>query len=209
MNMRERIFSGQLFLDNCQQLDTERNHARKLMAYLNHLSTSQDIEKRNLINEIVGKPTNVHIEPPFYFTYGTNISFGENCYLNYSCTLIDDGKINIGSNVMLGPNVTISSVGHPIHPSYREFMFTDEVIIEDNCWIGAGVIVNPGVTIGKNCVIGSGSVVTKSIPPNSVAYGNPCKVSREINEHDMNYYYKNNPINSDELRTVKEVNKTT
>ena len=112
---------------------------------------------------------------------------------------MDDGKITIGKKVMFGPGVTIATVGHPINPNYREYMYTDAVIIEDNCWIGEGVVICPGVIIGENTVIRAGSVVTKSIPANCVAVGNPCRVLREINEQDLKYYYKNREI------TVKDL----
>lgn len=101
---------------------------------------------------------------------------------------------------MFGPAVTIATVGHPINPNYREYMYADSVVIEDNCWIGAGVVICPGVTIGKNSVIGAGSVVTKNIPANSVAVGNPCRVLREINENDMKYYYKHREITKEDLK---------
>lgn len=100
---------------------------------------------------------------------------------------------------MFGPGVTIATVGHPINPNYREYMYCDPVMIADNCWIGAGAIITPGVTIGENCVIGAGSVVTKDIPANSIAVGNPCKVLRTIDENDMKYYYKDREITQEDL----------
>ena len=122
------------------------------------------------------------MEPPFYCCYGTNITIGEGSYLNFNCSFVDDGKIIIGKKVMFGPAVTIATVGHPVNPKMREYMYTDPVTIEDNCWIGAGTTICPGVHIGENSVIGAGSVVVHDIPANSVAAGNPCKVIREIGE---------------------------
>lgn len=122
------------------------------------------------------------VEPPFYCCYGTNITIGEGSYLNFNCNFVDDGKIIIGKKVMFGPAVTIATVGHPVNPKMREYMYTDPVTIEDNCWIGAGTTICPGVHIGENSVIGAGSVVVHDIPANSVAAGNPCKVIREIGE---------------------------
>lgn len=156
-------------------------------------------ERFQLIKEIFGKETKVWIEPPFYFCYGTNIEIGEGSYINFNCNFVDDTKIIIGERVMFGPAVTIATVGHPINPDYREYMYADPVKIEDNCWIGAGSIICPGVTIGKNSVIGAGSVVTKDIPANSIAVGNPCKVMRSIDEHDMKYYYKDREISKEDL----------
>lgn len=209
MDMRERIHSGQLFLDNCQNLDKERFLAKELMVRFNQLKPHEEETKELMKNHIFGKKVKVHIETPFHFTYGTNIEFGKNSYVNYSCNFIDDGKIKIGDHVLIGPNVTIVTVGHPINPDYRSFMYTEPVIIENNCWIGASVVINPGVTIGENSVIGSGSVVTKDIPANSVAVGNPCRVLREINESDLKNYRKGQAIHDSELQEVIKINQTT
>lgn len=105
----------------------------------------------------------------------------------------------IGKKVMFGPAVTIATVGHPINPQMREYMYAAPVTVEDNCWIGAGVTICPGVTIGENSVIGAGSVVIHDIPANSIAVGNPCRVIREINEHDMEFYYKDRRIDVKDL----------
>ena len=111
-------------------------------------------------------------------------------------TLVDDTHIYIGDHTMIGPNVTIATAGHPICPALREkaYQYNAPVRIGKNCWLGAGVIVLPGVCIGDNSVIGAGSVVTRDIPPNTVAFGNPCRVSREISNRDMEYYYKGRKI---------------
>ena len=128
------------------------------------------------------------MEPPFYCCYGTNITIGEGSYLNFNCNFVDDGKIIIGKKVMFGPAVTIATVGHPVNPKMREYMYTDPVTIEDNCWIGAGTTICPGVHIGENSVIGAGSVVSRSIPANVVAVGVPCRVMRSITEEDKYRY---------------------
>lgn len=199
MTMRERIAAGKLFTDYCEGLPEDRKRCKKYMEELN-ATTSQPPEVRFAACEkLFGRKTNAWIEPPFYCCYGTNISIGDGCYLNFNCNFVDDGKITIGERVMFGPAVTIATVGHPINPTMREYMYTDPVTIEDNCWIGAGCTICPGVTIGKNSVIGAGSVVTKDIPANSVAAGNPCKVIREINEHDKKYYYRDREILQEDL----------
>ncbi|MDY5987319.1 DapH/DapD/GlmU-related protein [Sporofaciens sp. SGI.106] len=145
-----------------------------------------------LLPEIFGEVgENVWIVPPLSAAVGKYVSIGEGTYANMNLTLIDDWKITIGKNVLIGPNVTLSTTGHPIHPAHRaDGMYSFPVTIGDNVWIGANVIVLPGVTIGENSVIGAGSVVTKYIPANVVAFGVPCKVYREINEHDKEYYFR-------------------
>lgn len=124
-----------------------------------------------------------YAQSPFHCDYGFNIFTGENVYLNFNCVILDVGRVTIGSNVMVGPNVAIYAVSHPIDPAGRVGEVLDipgEVTIGDNVWIGGSTVINPGVTIGENTVIGSGSVVTGDIPANVVAVGNPCRVIREI-----------------------------
>ncbi len=197
--MRERMAAGQLFTDNCDGLAEDRQNAKRRMKAFNETGPDEIQTRIQLMNEMFGKETKAWIEPPFYFCYGYNIEIGEKSYVNFNCQFVDDGKITIGKKVMFGPGGTIATVGHPINPNYREYMYTDAVIIEDNCWIGEGVVICPGVIIGENTVIRAGSVVTKSIPANCVAVGNPCRVLREINEQDLKYYYKNREI------TVKDL----
>ena len=169
-------------------------------------SGPEDVEARmQALNELLGKETNAWVEPPFYCCYGTNITIGEGSYLNFNCNFVDDGKINIGKKVMFGPAVTIATVGHPINPKMREYMYTDPVTIGDNCWIGAGATICPGVSIGENSVIGAGSVVVHDIPANCVAAGNPCRVIREIGEQDQIYYYKNRPIEEKDLEEERKL----
>lgn len=190
MTMRERINQGKLFTDMCEGLPKERTKAKKLQKKFNDSKPGDTIGRMALLSQIFGKPTLAWVEPPFYFCYGTHIHVGKGSYINVNCNFIDDGEIFIGEKVMFGAAVTIATVGHPVKPDMRKYMYTDPVKIGDNCWIGANVTICPGVTIGENSVIGAGSVVTKDIPANVVAVGNPCRVLREINEHDDEYYYK-------------------
>lgn len=190
MTMRERIEQGKLFTDYCEGLPEERLRCKKAMSAFNRSEPDNVKERLKLMNELFGKDVKVWIEPPFYCCYGTNITLGEHTYANMNCTFIDDGKIKIGKAVMFGPNVVIATVGHPIKPNMRQYMYAAPVTIGDNCWIGANATICPGVTIGENAVIGAGSVVTKDIPANVIAVGNPCRVLREIGEHDEIYYYK-------------------
>lgn len=205
MTMRERIANGKLFTDYCEGLPEDRLNAKKRMKRLNDLEPDQFKERAELLNEIFGKETHAWIEPPFYFCYGYNISLGKGTYINFNCNFIDDGKIEIGDKVMFGAGVTIATVGHPINPEMREYMYTAPVVIKENCWIGANVTICPGVTIGENTVIGAGSVVTKDIPANCIAVGNPCKVLREINENDKEYYFRDREITEADLAEEKSL----
>jgi len=138
-----------------------------------------------------------YIEPPLHSNWGgKHVHFGRNVYANFNLTLVDDTHIYVGDYTMIGPGVIIATAGHPILPELREqvYQYNIPVHIGRNCWIGAGAIILPGVTIGDNTVIGAGSVVTKDIPANVVAVGNPCRVLREISDHDKKYYFKNREI---------------
>lgn len=149
-----------------------------------------------IINRIGGK--NAWIEPPVYFSYGSNIHIGRNFYANFNLTIVDDYTVTIGDNVLIAPNVTLSVTGHPVHHELRKNgeMYSFPITIGNNVWIGSHVVINPGVTIGDNSVIGAGSIVTKDIPPNVVAAGVPCRVIREINDRDKQYYFKDYKVES-------------
>lgn len=143
-----------------------------------------------------------YIEPPFYANWGgKHVHFGNCVYANFHLTLVDDTHIYVGDNTMFGPNVTVATAGHPILPELRAkaYQFNMPVYIGKNCWIGAGAVIVPGVRIGDNTVIGAGSIVTKDIPANVVAVGNPCRVLREISEKDREYYFKNRKIEWDTI----------
>ena len=198
MTMRDRIKNGKLFTDMCEGMPEERMKAKQLQQKFN-VSDPADMEGRMaLLTEIFGGQCNAYVEPPFYFCYGSHIHI-DSAYINVNCNFIDDGDIYIGKDVLFGPAVTIATVGHPIRPDMREYMYCDTVRIGDNVWVGGNSTICPGVTIGENSVIGAGSVVTKDIPANVIAAGNPCKVIREINEHDMQYYYKDRPFTEADL----------
>ncbi|MBO7738363.1 MAG: sugar O-acetyltransferase, partial [Clostridia bacterium] len=139
-----------------------------------------------------------YIEPPLRSNWGgKHLHFGKNVYANFNLTLVDDTHVYVGDCTMFGPNVTIATAGHPILPNLREkgYQYNASVRIGRNCWIGAGAVILPGITIGDNTVIGAGSVVTKDIPANVVAVGNPCRVLRPIEEKDKEYYFKDRKIN--------------
>lgn len=145
---------------------------------------------------------NCYIEPPFHANFGgRHVHFGKHVYANFNLTCVDDTHIYVGDYTMIGPNVTIATAGHPILPELREkgYQYNASVHIGRNCWIGAGAIILPGITVGENSVIGAGSIVTKDIPSNTVAVGNPCRVLRKINEHDKEYYFKDRKINFENI----------
>ena len=163
-----------------------------------------EMEKRDcLLKEMFAEiGENCCIMSPFHANFGgKHVHFGKNIFANFNLTLVDDTHIYVGDNVMLAPNVTIATASHPISPALREkaLQYNLPVHIGDNCWLGAGVIVLPGVTIGENTVVGAGSVVTKNLPANVVAVGNPARVLRQINEHDKEFYYKDMKIDYNDL----------
>ena len=146
---------------------------------------------------------NCYIEPPLHSNWGgKHVHFGNNVYANFGLTLVDDTHIYVGDYTMFAPHVTLATAGHPILPELREkiYQFNAPIHIGRNCWLGAGVIVLPGVTIGDNSVIGAGSIVTKDIPANVVAYGNPCKVIREIGQKDRETYFQGRKIDPEDLK---------
>lgn len=181
---------GEIFKD---QMDFQD----KLWAF-NKLMPSQINEKRAYMQEVFAEcGENCYIELPFRANWGGHhVHFGNGVYANFNLTVVDDGHIYVGDKVMFGPNVTIATANHPIDPKLRELglQYNKDVHIGENTWIGAGAVIVPGVHIGKNVVIGAGSVVTKDIPDNVVAVGNPCRILREVNERDREYFYRNEKI---------------
>ena len=169
----------------------------KLYEY-NHTRPLESEKRAKLLKEMfasVGE--GCYIEPPLHANWGGHhVHLGKNVYANFNLTLVDDTYIYIGDNTLIGPNVTIATAGHPIDPNLREtgLQFNAAITIGKNCWLGAGVIILPGITIGNNVVVGAGSVVTKDLPDNVIAVGNPCKILRAVNEHDKIYYFKNHKI---------------
>lgn len=183
MTEKEKMLKGKLYKAFAEELLKERQFAREMVYIFNTLHPSETEEKNKIIVKLFGKiGSNFFIEPPFRCDYGYNISAGDNLYINYNCTILDCAKVIIGNNVLIAPNVSLITAGHPIDYESRNEgnEFALPISIGDNVWIGCGVIVNPGVRIGNNTIIGSGSVVTRDIPSNSIAFGNPCKVYREI-----------------------------
>lgn len=201
MNQKERMLAGLPYKAWLDGLGEERMENKLKIHEYNLLRPDEMNRMEELIKDILGKiGDKVCIEQPFHCDYGKNIEVGNNFFANYNCTILDVGKVIIGENVLFAPNVSIYTAGHPIHPESRNsgYEYGIDVIIGDNVWVGGSVVINPGVKIGNNVVIGSGSVVTKDIPDNVIAVGNPCKVVREITEEDRKYYYKSNEFDVDD-----------
>ena len=198
MGMKERMFTGELYYPNEESIFDEQLKKLDLLYEFNSTRPTEQKKRQKLMKEMFAEiGENCYLEPPFHANWGgAHMHLGDSVYANFNFTAVDDSHIYIGSYTMIGPNVTVATAGHPILPELREkaYQFNMPVHIGRNCWIGAGAVIMPGVTIGDNSVIGAGSVVTKDIPANVVAYGNPCRVAREINEHDREVYYKDRRI---------------
>ena len=203
MENKDRMFTGDLYLPNDAAITEEQNACLELLYTFNQTRPSEQEKRNQLLKQIfaeIGK--NCYIEPPFHSNFGgKHVHFGKNIYANFILTVVDDGHIYVGDYTMFAPGVIVATAGHPILPELREtvYQYNMPVHIGKNCWIGAGAIILPGVTIGDQVVVGAGSVVTKDLPSNVVAVGNPCRVIREINEHDRVYYFKNRKIDWDTL----------
>lgn len=193
MNQKERMLAGLPYKAWLDGLGEERMACKQKIYEYNLLPPSEQGKAAELLKNILGKTGEyVHIEAPFRCDYGWNIEVGENFFANYNLTILDVGKVTIGDNVQIAPNVSLYTAGHPIHPDSRNtgYEYGIPITIGDNVWIGGNVVILPGVTIGNNVTIGAGSVVGKDIPDNVIAVGNPCRVVREITEEDRKYYYK-------------------
>lgn len=201
MNQKDRMLAGLPYKAWMDGLSQERLENKKKIFAFNHLDPDRLEEKEKLLKEILGKTgKNVNIEAPFHCDYGYNIEVGENFFANYNFTVLDVGKVRIGANAQIAPNVSIYTAGHPVHPDSRNsgYEYGISITIGDNVWIGGNVCILPGVTIGDNVVIGAGSVVTKDIPDNVIAAGNPCRIIRTITEEDRDFYYRDRRFDVDD-----------
>jgi maltose O-acetyltransferase len=185
---KEKMLAGEMYQAADPQLVAERLAAQELVFDLNALPPRATEQKEALLRQLLGGTSSrFHIELPFRCDYGYNIQVGENFYANYNCTILDCAPVTIGDNVLLAPNVSLFTAGHALHPVPRaqEWEFARPITIGNNVWLGGNVVVTPGVSIGDNSVIGAGSVVTRDVPANVVAVGNPCRVLRTIKEADL------------------------
>lgn len=197
MTEREKMLAGKIYDPFTEGMPGERTNAHRLCKLYNDTFETETEKRTEILNELLpDRGEDVYLQGPIYFDFGTNISIGKGSFANFNFTVLDEGKVTIGENVFIGPNVSLMTAIHPLCYQDRNSFFntktgkvtnleyTAPITIGDNCWIAANVTVCGGAKIGEGCVIGAGSVVTKSIPANSLAVGNPCRVIREITEND-------------------------
>lgn len=198
MTQRERMAAGKLYDPGDESVMSEQSKYQEKLYEYNGLRPEDGQRRQELLKEMMGSiGENTFIQAPFYANWGgKHVYMGKWVYVNFNLTMVDDGNIYIGDYVMIGPNVTIATAGHPILPCLRRkgLQYNADVHIGNNVWIGAGALIMPGVTIGDDTVIGAGSVVTRDIPSGVVAVGNPCRVMRKISDRDRKYYFRDYEI---------------
>ena len=208
----KRIKQGILFRPGDPELKALKLKAHNLNIDYNRLYEHQKEEREAILKDLLGSiGEGAFLQGPITFHYGCHTTIGKGTFINFNITVQDDASVTIGEYCDFGPNVTIVTPQHPLLASERKLMldqngvpghlcYAEPVTIGNGCWIGAGALIMPGVTIGDNSVIGAGSVVTKDIPANVVAVGNPCRVLREINDHDREFYFKDRRIDPSILK---------
>lgn len=203
MTQKEKMVSGDLYLPDDEDIMAEQLQCLDRLYDFNMTRPTQLDKRAEILKDMFDEiGENCYIEPPLHANWGgAHCHFGKGVYANFNLTLVDDSHIYVGDYTMIGPNVVIATAGHPILPELREkqYQYNMPIHIGRNCWIGAGALIMPGVTIGDNTVIGAGSVVTRDIPANVVAVGNPCRVLREIGEHDREFYFRDKRIDFSKL----------
>ena len=203
MTQYERMVQGLIYDPADPEISAEQVPFQNRLWEFNRLRPSDYEEKERYMREVLAEcGDNCYIELPLRANWGGHhLHLGSGVYANSNLTLVDDGHIYVGNQVMFGPNVTIATANHPIDPSLREraLQYNKDVHIGDNVWIGANAVICPGVSIGKDSVIGAGSIITKDIPEHVVAFGNPCRVRREISEQDRVFFYRREAINWENL----------
>lgn len=203
MTEKDKMHIGELYLPDDKEIMEWQTKCLDRLYDFNNTRPTEGEKRQALLKEMFAEiGEGCYLEPPFHSNFGGgHCHFGNYVYANFGLTLVDDTHIYVGDYTMFGPHVTVATAGHPIYPELREklYQYNMPVHIGRNCWIGAGVLIMPGVTIGDNTVIGAGSVVTKDIPSNVLAFGSPCKVQREIGEHDREFYWRDRKI-PDEIK---------
>ena len=203
MDQKQRMLSGLPYKAWLDGLEEERLENKKKIYRFNHMPPEEWDSREDLLREILGKAgKNLHVEPPFHCDYGYNIEVGDNFFANYNLVILDVGKVRIGDNAQIAPNVALYTAGHPVHPDSRNtgYEYGIGITIGNNVWLGGNVCVLPGVTIGDNAVIGAGSVVTRDVPANCIAAGNPCRVIRSITEADRDFYFRDRRFDVEDYR---------
>lgn len=200
MPVHDQLHSGELYNPNDPELLQEQAHYLEVLYDFNHTRPSEGARRAALLREMLAEcGEDCYIEPPFHANWGGHhVHFGAHIYANFNLTAVDDTHIYVGDYTQFGPNVVLSTAGHPLDPELRDrgYQFNAPIRIGKSCWLGSGILVMPGVTIGDGSVIGAGSVVTRDIPPNSLAMGVPCRVVRELDGRDRKYYFKGREIDS-------------
>ena len=198
MAEKDKLHTGEIYFPGDPEIMIQQGIWQDMVMEYNNIPHVQPERRAAMLQQMFAEVgADCYIESPFYANMGGHhVHLGNNVYANYGLTLVDDTYIYIGDYTMIGPNVTLATAGHPIDPELRRkgLQYNMPVRIGKNCWLGAGVIVMPGVTIGDNVVVGAGSIVTRDIPSNVVAVGNPCRVLRPVGEHDRQFYYKDKQI---------------
>lgn len=197
MDIYEKMKCGDLYLPDDEDLMTEQLKHLDMLYDFNATRPIEMERRMEILESLLAEVgEDCYVEPPLHANWGCHTHFGNKVYANFNLTLVDDTDIYVGDCVMFGPNVTVATAGHPILPELRlkAMQYNMPVHIGNNVWIGAGAVILPGVTIGDNSVIGAGSIVTKDVPANVVAVGNPCRVLREIGERDREFYFRDRKI---------------
>ena len=205
MTEYERMEAGLLYDPGDEEVMSEQAQYQEALHEFNMLKPSEAGDEKPYLKKLFAEcGDNVYIQRPVYANWGCkHVHLGSNIYANFNLTLVDDGHIYVGDWTQFGPNVTIVTAAHPILPELREgyfLQYNKDVHIGRRVWIGAGAVVLPGVTIGDNSVIGAGSVVTRDIPENVVAVGNPCRVMREISERDREFFFRDERLDLEEIK---------
>ena len=203
MTIEEKMHNQSIYWPSDEKLMQEQALCLEKLYDFNATRPSEFEKRIALLKEMFAEiGDNCYIEPPLHANWGgKHVHFGNNVYANFNLTIVDDTHVFVGDCTLIAPNVILATGTHPILPELREkgYQFNAPIKIGRNCWIGAGAIVLPGVTIGDNSVIGAGSIVTKDIPSNVVAVGNPCKVLRPISDRDKTFYFRDKKINFDDI----------
>ena len=197
MTEHEKMLAGKIYDPFSEGMPEERTKAHWLCKQYNETFETETEKREQILDELLpNRGESVYLQGPIYFDFGVNISMGDNSFANFNFTVMDEGKVTIGESVFIGPNVSLLTAIHPLCYQDRNSFFNEKtgvvtnlertgaITIGNNCWIGGSVTICGGVTIGDGCVIGAGSVVTRDIPPNSLAVGVPCRVIRPITESD-------------------------